>query len=162
MYVKAINDVVIAYPYGAANLRQDNPQTSFPDTMSDELLAIWNVYPVQPVNPPDYDQYTQNLVENNPVLVDGVWQQSWSVEPATPEEILERRITAEKSVRDERDVKLAESDWVVIKSLELGQPIPQDWEAYRQSLRDIPQQPGFPFDVVWPIKPGTIPFQTPT
>lgn len=30
-----------------------------------------------------------------------------------------------------------------------------DMAKYRQSLRDIPQQPGFPYDVVWPEKPKT-------
>jgi hypothetical protein len=29
----------------------------------------------------------------------------------------------------------------------------QEWIQYRQDLLDIPQQPGFPNDVVWPIKP---------
>ena len=29
----------------------------------------------------------------------------------------------------------------------------QRWLDYRQALRDIPQQKGFPFDVVWPEKP---------
>ena len=28
-----------------------------------------------------------------------------------------------------------------------------DWARYRQSLRDIPEQPGFPFSVVWPEEP---------
>jgi hypothetical protein len=29
------------------------------------------------------------------------------------------------------------------------------WRVYRQALRDVPQQPGFPFDVVWPQWPGS-------
>lgn len=28
-----------------------------------------------------------------------------------------------------------------------------DWAKYRQALRDIPDQPGFPFSVVWPEEP---------
>lgn len=28
-----------------------------------------------------------------------------------------------------------------------------DWAVYRQALRDIPNQPGFPFDIVFPVKP---------
>jgi len=27
------------------------------------------------------------------------------------------------------------------------------WAAYRQALRDIPQQPGFPENVTWPVPP---------
>ena len=58
-----------------------------------------------------------------------------------------------KAVRQQRDTKLAESDWRVIKALESN--IPQDfaWAAYRQALRDVSAQAGFPWDIEWPVKP---------
>ena len=56
-------------------------------------------------------------------------------------------------VRKERDTKLASSDWRVTKALEQGVSLDTVWADYRQSLRDIPQQTGFPHDVVWPVDP---------
>jgi hypothetical protein len=58
-----------------------------------------------------------------------------------------------KSVRTQRDTKLAESDWRVIKALESN--VPQDfaWAAYRQALRDITSQAGFPWEITWPDAP---------
>ena len=32
--------------------------------------------------------------------------------------------------------------------------VPEDWRIYRQSLRDIPAQAGFPTSVTWPIEPS--------
>jgi hypothetical protein len=58
------------------------------------------------------------------------------------------------TVRQQRDNLLSTSDWVVIKSQETEQPVPPEWVAYRQALRDITDQPGFPLDVVWPTAPG--------
>jgi len=58
-----------------------------------------------------------------------------------------------KSARDSRDRLLAECDWVVVKSLESGQAVPTEWATYRQALRDIPQQAGFPTSINWPVKP---------
>jgi len=58
-----------------------------------------------------------------------------------------------KSVRASRDTKLKESDWVVIKNLELNANIPGAWEVYRQALRDIPTQTGFPWTITWPVQP---------
>jgi len=58
-----------------------------------------------------------------------------------------------KSVRASRDDKLKESDWVVIKNLELNANIPGAWEVYRQALRDIPTQTGFPWTITWPEQP---------
>ena len=58
-----------------------------------------------------------------------------------------------KAVRAERDKKLAECDWRVIKSLENNQPQDFQWAAYRQALRDLPTQAGFPLAVIWPIEP---------
>ena len=58
-----------------------------------------------------------------------------------------------KSVRQSRDTKLAETDWIVIKNLELNANIPGAWEVYRQALRDIPAQAGFPWTNTWPTQP---------
>ena len=58
-----------------------------------------------------------------------------------------------KAVRASRDSKLKESDWIVIKNLELNANIPGVWEVYRQALRDIPTQSGFPNTIVWPTQP---------
>jgi hypothetical protein len=62
-------------------------------------------------------------------------------------------ITAERSqeVRAQRDHLLSASDWTQV----LDAPVDrQAWAAYRQALRDIPQQPGFPLDVQWPEQPA--------
>lgn len=58
------------------------------------------------------------------------------------------------AVRELRDVLLAKTDWVTVKSLELGQPVPADWVAYRQALRDITTQPD-PFQIIWPTSPDS-------
>jgi hypothetical protein len=58
-----------------------------------------------------------------------------------------------KSVRHTRDDKLKECDWVVIKNLETNSNIPGAWEVYRQALRDVPTQSGFPWTITWPDAP---------
>lgn len=64
-------------------------------------------------------------------------------------------------LRRERDIRLYETDWVVTKYTELGEPIPEEWRTYRQALRDITTS-GATFDpnhstllgnVDWPVKP---------
>jgi len=55
--------------------------------------------------------------------------------------------------RDQRDLRLADTDWVVAYHTEKGTTIPDEWKAYRQALRDVPQQPGFPNDIDWPVSP---------
>ena len=58
-----------------------------------------------------------------------------------------------KSVRQTRDDKLKECDWIVIKNLEMNANIPGAWEVYRQALRDVPSQSGFPWTITWPDAP---------
>lgn len=55
--------------------------------------------------------------------------------------------------RAQRDARLSACDWVVIRTQELGQPVQQEWSEYRQALRDIPEQVGFPQSVDWPTEP---------
>lgn len=57
------------------------------------------------------------------------------------------------SIRLQRNIILSGSDWLVTKAFETGAPINQAWAIYRQALRDIPQQSGFPENVIWPTPP---------
>ena len=41
-------------------------------------------------------------------------------------------------LREERNRRLAECDWIVTKNAEYGYNIPKEWRAYRQALRDLP------------------------
>lgn len=54
-------------------------------------------------------------------------------------------------VRAERNRLLAASDWTQLP--DVPDAIRAVWAAYRQALRDIPQQEGFPHNVAWPVKP---------
>lgn len=52
------------------------------------------------------------------------------------------------AIRAERNALLAASD-----SMALADRITDKWRTYRQSLRDLPAQSGFPISVTWPNKP---------
>lgn len=56
-------------------------------------------------------------------------------------------------VRAERDARLAATDWRVLKATETGVALSQGWLDYRQDLRDVPDQTGFPSTVNWPSEP---------
>lgn len=54
-------------------------------------------------------------------------------------------------VKGRRNSLLAASDWTQMP--DAPQATSQAWAVYRQQLRDVPAQTGFPFDVVWPTPP---------
>lgn len=53
--------------------------------------------------------------------------------------------------RNNRDALLAASDWTQLP--DVPQEIKTLWADYRQKLRDVPQQEGFPENIIWPEKP---------
>jgi DMSO/TMAO reductase YedYZ molybdopterin-dependent catalytic subunit len=53
-----------------------------------------------------------------------------------------------------RKQKLLDTDWYVIRQQETGEVIPEAVLTYRQSLRDITNQEGYPYEVVWPTQPN--------
>lgn len=56
-------------------------------------------------------------------------------------------------VRAERNQKLKDSDWTQLADATLSPETIEAWAAYRQALRDVPSQAGFPMEVVWPTQP---------
>jgi len=54
-------------------------------------------------------------------------------------------------VREERNLLLSKTDWTQL--LDVPQSIRDKWASYRQALRDVPQQAGFPDNITWPTKP---------
>ena len=73
--------------------------------------------------------------------------------PPTQEEL---DATLSEELRRERDGLLAEVDAIAGNALRwatLSAEQQAAWAEYRQALLDVPQQAGFPNDVVWPVKP---------
>jgi len=56
-----------------------------------------------------------------------------------------------EEVRTQRDALLKESDWTQVADAPVDQSA---WADYRQALRDLPEQEGFPQEVVWPNPPA--------
>lgn len=52
-----------------------------------------------------------------------------------------------KSARQSRDQMLKDSDWTQIADSTADKAA---WATYRQALRDVPAQSGFPWDITWP------------
>lgn len=133
-------------------IRQANPNTSFPKTWSPELVNNLGLDPVLETPAPTTTRY-QTAVKDGVEQVNGNWQWKWKVVEMSDEAKAALDAQQANAVRATRDQKIAETDWIVIKNLELNQNVPGVWEVYRQSLRDVPAQAGFPWDITWPVKP---------
>jgi len=55
-----------------------------------------------------------------------------------------------KSVRSSRDEKLKDCDWTQVADAPVDKAV---WATYRQALRDVPTQVGFPWTITWPESP---------
>lgn len=151
MYVLAPNQTVEIFPYSIGDLRRDNPNTSYPRNPSDAVLADWNVFPVTDKPTPAYNPATQNCNQVNPTLIDDQWEMTWAVTPATPEQIAERLNAKEAEVRQQRNQLLSACDWTQLPDAPVDTAA---WATYRQELRDVTAQAGFPWEVQWPVEPG--------
>jgi hypothetical protein len=124
------------------------PQTSFPPSgPSDEFLAANNAMKVNVWLP--YDQMTEKL-SACPPYIDGDWVYTVEVVPLTPEDIDARNAAQAANVRADRNRRLAGCDWTQLSDAPVD-PLP--WQTYRQALRDVTSQPGFPWTVTWPESP---------
>jgi len=136
------------YPYTLADLRCENKNTSWPQNISDEVAADFNVFLVLPA-PQPVDRYDINL-ERTAIKQGSDWVEQWIETPATPEQITERTAAKEVEVRQQRNQLLNTCDWTQLPDAPVDRTI---WATYRQELRDVTAQPGFPWEVVWPVAP---------
>jgi len=100
----------------------------------------------------DYTQEQKNTKLNKPN-----YKCTWSNETFTwvdARTLEQQNIDAENLINIKRDIMLSDSDWIVIRALDQGNPIPTDWQTYRQQLRDISQQAGYPLNIIWPTPPN--------
>ena len=119
---------------------------------SEEDLAQANIVEVTPFTgqaPVDGRQYRVEIVQQS----DDSWAHEL-VEVEISEEQLANNIAQQaRAVKADRDRMIASTDWIVTKAAEEGTAVPQAWKTYRQALRDIPEQEGFPFNIIWPTRP---------
>ena len=118
MHLKLTNGTPAKYTLG--QLRRDNPQTSFPKLIPDDLLASYDVYPYTRPNTPEYDNLSHRLTDGAFEQVDGAWSLPYVVEQLPKDQ-------SERNIRSRRDSLLQDTDWIVIKSYERGQNIPAEW-----------------------------------
>jgi hypothetical protein len=130
-----------------AHYKQMFPNTSFPASgPSDDFLAANGAVKVSMFR--DHDRATQKLVPCDPVVENG-FAYVVAVENKTEEEIAADVASKAAQVRAARDRALSASDWTQVADAPVDQ---QAWAAYRQALRDLPSQVGFP-DVELPLTP---------
>ena len=149
MFALIENGSVTQYPYSVTDLKKAKPNVSFPRQPSDELLKQHGMERVFFATPPELTD-TQALVEGTPVIADDRWTQVWSVREMTEDEISSRNEGQAASVRLERNALLTSSDWTQVADAPVDKTL---WAAYRQALRDISTQDGFPWSVQWPTQP---------
>lgn len=138
------NNILDSY-YTIHQLKLDNPNTSFPKNITSELLASYGVYQVEPGTEPAVAS-NQDFDVAGIELIDGTWTYTYKT-------ILKDSSAISENVRQHRDIKLQECDWTQNRDIVLSND--SDWVIYRQELRDITTQAGFPFDVTWPTEPSS-------
>ena len=149
LYLRVKPDQTITYPYNPNELRRDHPDTSFPQVIPDTLGEEYNVFKVEPSERPQVDR-TKYVVELDPILIEGVWTQQFEVVDKTQQELEQEYEQQAQSVRSQRNQLLSECDWTQVDDAPVDKVL---WASYRNVLREVPSQKGFPWNVEWPTPP---------
>ena len=153
-----------------SDVRRMHSNTSLPRVWDANVCAALGIDPVLEAPKPEVTGYTQAVRNGATQDAKGNWVQAWSVVDMFQDYTDDEGVTHTKadqeaayqadldakaaaSVRSTRDAKIAETDWMVIKSAETGIALAAEWATYRQALRDITEQEGFPNAVTWPAEP---------
>jgi hypothetical protein len=162
-------EVATGTPKTKVQLRQENKHMSLPETWTDATLEALGVARVTKTDAPDVGEW-QVAVKDGVEQVDGVWQERWVTQEMFTEytETDEDGVETTVTVQDQKDAKVA-ADNAALEATERATrddllkatdhyglsdvPMTDAMTAYRQALRDVPQQAGFPQTITWPTKP---------
>lgn len=154
-----------------SQFRAENSNTSFPPQLTAEIIDSFGYDPVlegpQATTIPPY-QYSQR---DGVVEVNGQWFTHYIAGPVFQDYTDDQGVlhtAAEQyeaycfqkdtqqadAVRTDRNKRLADCDWTQLADSPLDTTTKAAWATYRDELRAVPQQAGFPWDVVWPTEPG--------
>lgn len=131
----------VATPYSLWDLKRDNPNVSFPEELTTNALSLWSVYPCVEGPIPSLGECEQ-ATRLEIALIENVWTQLFGKEFWPQDQ-------AERFVREKRGTLLEETDWMALSDVTLT----TSWAVYRQNLRDVTSQTGFPYNTDWPVKP---------
>ena len=138
----------VIYPYDIQEYIA-NSTSSFYTDETEETLISSSIYCVVDSNSyPSCSEY-QNVVEVTPTQSGSVYVRTYSVVDLTEEEITELKEDRWNYLREKRDTLLSETDYMALQDTPT---LSEEWSTYRQSLRDITNQPD-PFNITWPTKP---------
>ena len=148
-------------------VRRMHSNTSLPRVWDADTCAFLGIDPVLAAPKPELTGYTQAVRNGATQDANGNWVTAWSVvdmfadttedgvttTKAEHETAYQARLDADaaKSVRTQRDAKLAETDWTGMSDVTMA----ADMATYRQALRDITAHSDFPDleEADWPTKP---------
>jgi len=143
----------VIYPYDIGEYIANNPTTfdnlySFDDETTESLISS-SIYCVVDSNSyPSCSEY-QDVIEVTPTQSGSVYVRTYSVVDLTAEEIAQVNESRWDYLREKRDKLLSETDYMALQDTPT---LSEEWSTYRQSLRDITNQPD-PFNITWPTKP---------
>ena len=162
-------EVATGTPKTKVQLQQENKHMSLPETWTDATLEALGVARVTKTDAPDVGEW-QVAVKDGVEQVDGVWQERWVTQEMFTEytETDEDGVETTVTVQDQKDAKVA-ADNAALEATERATrddllkatdhyglsdvSMTDAMTAYRQALRDVPQQEGFPQTIAWPQKP---------
>ena len=149
-FARIENNIAVEYPLFAGEIQRRFPNVSWVVGQFDPPDGYVRV---QNVPAPAFEEASESLTEGMPELSGGAWRQTWAIATVPQTTITERRLARAKLVREERWERLRASDWTQLADAGLDPARLLQWTQYRQDLRDLPNQTGFPWRFTWPVSP---------
>lgn len=92
----------------------------------------------------------QTVVRQGVIQIGDKWHTNYVAVDLPPEACAALDAQQAAAVRADRNARLAACDWTQLSDAPVDD---LTWAVYRQALRDITSQPGFPWDITWPVEP---------
>jgi hypothetical protein len=137
-----------------SNFKNITPNVKFSDIATSSEIESYGYgvfeWAFEPIDLPYNKSFDKEGLTKN---ANGIWKPTFIVRDATKEELKVRTDLQSEGERLVRNKLLLQTDFFDLIDSPLSKEKKEEYKAYRQALRDITSQEGFPFNIQWPKLP---------
>jgi hypothetical protein len=156
LFIQLNDGQPVGHPIIRDNLHQLFPDETFSEVVTAAEISHLPIRLYKHITMPEITELQRIVSSNMKIGDDDVCFIDYQISELDDNEQLILTNQKNVEVRNQRNAKLMQCDWTQLSDSPITKQDKSKWKEYRQRLRDVTQQPSFPWNIEWPTPPNSV------